>query len=214
MFGGRLGQPIRTAEGLIFQKRDRSSVASLSQFNAEYRGDFLNDAMTLIVGVRAPEFTRELDQDCYAVKGSTSSTQFCTTAVPTPSPTSPGFVRFAGSSTDYAPTFEAEVSYDDILPNVGLTYRFGDNHQVFVSYAEGLSAPRTDDLYGGILVSQLSTVVPETTRSYDFGYRYQSSNVILAAGIWLTEFENRIIRSSDPLDPTTSYPRNVGAVDL
>ncbi|HRO03457.1 MAG TPA: TonB-dependent receptor, partial [Terricaulis sp.] len=39
-------------------------------------------------------------------------------------------------------------------------------------------------------------------------------NIILAAGVWLTEFENRIIRSADPLDPTVSYARNVGAVDL
>jgi iron complex outermembrane recepter protein len=216
VFGGRrgFGTPIMTAEGLIFQKRDRNSVASLSQLSMEYRGDFLNDAMTVILGVRAPEFTRELDQDCYSAKGSTSSTQFCTTASHTPSPTSPGFVRFAGSTTDYAPTFEAEVSYDDILPNVGVTYRFLDNHQIYASYAEGLSAPRTDDLYGGILVSQLSTVVPETTQTYDFGYRYQTPDIILATGVWFTAFENRIVRSSDPLDPTVSYARNVGAVDL
>lgn len=216
VFGGRrgFGTPVFTAEGQIFQKRNRNSVASLSQFNAEYRGDFLDDALTVIIGVRAPEFERELDQMCYSAKGSTSSTQFCTTAPNTPSPVSPGFVRFAGSTTDYAPTFRANVTYDDILPNVGVTYRFLGDHQVFASYAEGLSAPRTDDLYGGILVSQLSTVVPETTVSYDLGYRYQASNLIIAAGVWLTEFENRIIRSQDPLDPTVSFARNVGAVDL
>lgn len=216
VFGGRsgFGDGIYTAEGLLFQKRNRNSVASLSQFNAEYRGDFLDDALTVIIGVRAPEFERELNQMCYSAKGSTSSTQFCTTAASTPSLVSPGFVRFAGSTTDYAPTFQANVSYDDILPNVGVTYRFLGDHQVFASYAEGLSAPRTDDLYGGILVSQLSTVVPETTVSYDIGYRYQASNVIISAGVWLTEFENRIIRSADPDDPTVSYARNVGAVDL
>lgn len=214
VFGGRFDPPILTAEGDVFQKRNRQSVASLSQFNAEYRGDFLNDALTVIVGVRAPEFTRELNQYCYSAKGSTSSTQFCTTASNTPSPVSPGFVRFAGSTTDYAPTFAAEVSYDDILPNVGVTYRFLGDHQIYASYAEGLSAPRTDDLYGGILVSQLGTVVPETTQSYDVGYRFQTPNIILAAGAWFTAFENRIIRSADPLDPTVSYARNVGAVDL
>lgn len=216
VFGGRngFGAPILTAEGDIFQKRDRFSIASLSQWNVEYRGDFLNEALTVTIGLRAPTFERELDQFCYSAKGSTSSTQFCTTATPTPSPVSPGFFRFAGSTTDYAPPFAATVEYDDLLPNVGLLYRLGENHQVFVSYAEGLSAPRTDDLYGGILVSQLSTVYPETTRSYDVGYRFQSAGVMVAATAWMTEFDNRIIRSQDPLDPTVSFARNVGAVEL
>lgn len=215
VFGGRdgFGTPILTAEGDVFQKRDRFSIASLSQWNIEYRGDFLNDALTVTIGVRAPMFERELNQNCYSVKGSTSSTQFCTTATPTPSPVSPGFFRFTGT-TDYAPAFAADVEYDDILPNLGLVYRFGENQQVFLSYAEGLSAPRTDDLYGGILPTQLSTVFPETTRSYDFGYRYQGDRFMLAATAWMTEFENRIIRSQDPLDPTVSFARNVGAVDL
>jgi iron complex outermembrane receptor protein len=231
VFGGRdgFGIPFFTAESDVFQKRDRASIASLSQFNAEYRGEFFDDALTLVVGVRAPEFERELDQNCYSVKGSTSSTQFCTTRASLPSPTSPGFRRFDfngdgdvldnisgvfNETTDYAPPFEADVTYDDILPNVGLSWRPLDNHQLFVSYAEGLSAPRTDDLYGGILVSQLSTVEPETTQSVDLGWRYQGSRILAAATVWHTDFENRIIRSQDPTDPTVSFARNVGAVEL
>lgn len=231
VFGGQdgFGQAILTAEGQTFQKRDRSSIASLSQFNAEYRGDFFDDAITVILGVRAPEFERELNQRCYSVKGSTSSTQFCTTDTAFPSPVSPGFFRFDynndgdrvdnivgvfNENTDYAPPFQTDVSYDDILPNVGLTWRPLDDHQIFLSYAEGLSAPRTDDLYGGILVSQLNQVQPETTQAYDLGWRYQGGRTLAAATAWLTKFENRIIRSQDPLDPTVSFARNVGAVEL
>ncbi|HVK80756.1 MAG TPA: TonB-dependent receptor [Verrucomicrobiae bacterium] len=231
VFGGRngFGTPFQTAEGDIFQKRDRASIASLSQFNAEYRGDFLDDAVTVVLGLRAPQFERELDQRCYSQKGSTSSTQFCTTRAAVASPSSAGFYRFDfngdgdvvdnitgvfNETTDYAPPFKADVSYDDILPNLGITWRPRDGHQVFLSYAEGLSAPRTDDLYGGILVSQLSSVQPETTQSIDLGWRYQGTGILAAATLWHTNFENRIIRSQDPDDATVSFARNVGEVEL
>lgn len=224
VFGGRdgFGTPVLTLQGDVFQKRNRFSIAALNQVSVEYRGDFMNDNLTIVAGARAPRFERELDQNCYAVKGSTSSTQFCTARTPTV--LGSGFVRFdlngdgdlldTGENTEYAPPFESNVSYDAILPNLGVTLRPGEGHQIFFSYSEGLSAPRTDDLYGGILVSQLSTVEPERTKAYDFGYRYQTDWMVASATLWFNQFENRIIRSQDPLDPTVSFSRNVGAVDL
>jgi|CXWL01.1.fsa_nt_gi iron complex outermembrane receptor protein len=236
VFGGKdgFGEAVNTFGGGIFQKRNRFSIASLSQLSAEYRGDFFEDAVTLTVGVRAPVFTRELNQNCYSVKGSTSSTQFCTAFATVASPVSPGFVRFDvnndgdaldninvpgvavfnEAATDYAPPFQAEVEYEDVLPSVGLTWRPAEGHQVFLSYAQGLSAPRTDDLYGGILGTQLDDVQPETSTAYDLGYRYQGAGLMASTTVWYNQFENRIIRSQDPLDPTVSFARNVGAVDL
>lgn len=229
VFGGDLGTPIFNGDGQIFQKRDRDSVATLNQLSAEWRGDFLNDQLTVILGVRAPEFERDLDQRCYAGKGNSSSTQYCTTQNPdTPNPLDTnlsllngGFVWFDNNSNGsiqtneiYAPPFRASVSYDDILPNFGVVYRPAENHQIFFSYAEGLSAPRTDDLYSGITVNQLGLVEPETTTAYDLGWRYQASNLISAATVWYNQFDNRIERSFDPNDPTVAVSRNVGAVDL
>jgi len=213
VFGGDFDDPILNAEGNIFQKRDRLSIASLSQWSAEYRGDFMEDALTLVLGVRVPEFERELDQRCYAVKSSTSSSQYCTTETPLVSPT-PGFVRFAGrGTTDYAPPFKATVNYDDVLPNVGITYRPAEGHQVYFSYAEGLSAPQTEDLYGGVLVSQLDNVQPETSKSYDLGYRYSDGRLLASAGLWYSQSQNRIVRSLDPIENVT-LARNIGDADL
>ena len=39
------------------------------------------------------------------------------------------------------------MEFDDILPNVGLSFTPWDSHMFYLSYAEGLSAPRTDNLY-------------------------------------------------------------------
>ncbi|MEZ5994916.1 MAG: TonB-dependent receptor [Hyphomonadaceae bacterium] len=233
VFGGRqgFGAPIFNGDGNVFQKRDRFSIASLNQLSAEYRGDFMNDALTLIIGVRAPEFERELHQFCYSRKGNSSSTQYCTTQDPdTPAVLDPnaglvsgGFVWFdnngdglvaANGSEIYAPPFTGSVSYDDILPNVGVTFRPAEGHQIFFSYAEGLSAPRTDDLYSGITTAQLGDAQPETTQAYDLGYRYQGPGVMFTATAWFNAFENRIERSQDPTDPTLFYSRNVGSVDL
>ena len=224
VFGGRLGRPVLTGNGSLFQKRDRLSIASLNQFSAEYRGDFLDDALTVVLGMRAPMFERELDQNCFARRGNSSSTQYCTFETPIASPTAPGFFRFdlnadgdvvdAGETQDYAPPFVGGVEYDDVLPNVGVTFRPGQGHQVFLSYAEGISAPQTDDLYSGILISQLDIPQPETTQSYDLGYRYQSGDVLLTATAWFSQFQNRIESSVDPNDPGTNIRRNVGNVDL
>lgn len=223
VFGGRdgFGRPVITGEGGVFQKRDRSSVASLNQFSAEYRGDFMDDALSVVFGMRAPFFERELDQNCYARRGSTSSTQYCTSQTPVASTIAPGFTWFDNDGDTleenneiYAPPFEATVEYDELLPNLGITYRPAEGHQVFFSYAEGLSAPQTDDLYGGILVSQLDIPQPEGTKAFDLGYRFQGNDWIVSATAWFNQFENRIESSVDPDDPGTSIRRNVGDVDL
>jgi len=225
VFGGRngFGRPVIDGSGGVFQKRDRSSEADLNQFSAEWRGDFMGDMLTVVAGLRAPLFERNLDQNCYSRKGNSSSTQYCTNQAPDlvlPS----GFVQFdfnsdgdfadSGESQEYAPPFTGSVEYDDVLPNFGAVFRPADGHQVFFNYSEGLSAPRTDDLYSGITVAQLGDVQPETTTSYDLGYRYQASNLMFSSAVWFNAFENRIERSQDPLDPTLFYSRNVGAVDL
>lgn len=226
VFGGRdgFGRPVIDGQGDVFQKRDRRSVAILNQISLEWRGDFLDEALTVVAGLRAPEFERELNQFCYSRKGNSSSTQYCTNQTPIASPSSPGFFRFdlngdgdvvdPGETQDYAPPFSGTVEYDDVLPNLGIVYRPAENHQIFLNYAEGISAPRTDDLYSGITTAQLGDVQPETTTSYDLGYRYQGERLLVSSAVWFNAFENRIERSQDPIDPTLFYSRNVGAVDL
>jgi iron complex outermembrane receptor protein len=202
--------PILTLAGDVFQKRNRLSVAGLSQPSIRYIGNFFNDQFTVDLGLRAPTFTRDLDQRCYVARGSSSD------------PTCP--------SGSFAPTglvgpFQASVEYDDILPSFGLSLRPAEGHQVFFSYAEGLSAPRTDDLYnglspafdpppaGGPTINELELVEPETSQAYDLGYRYSGTSVIFSAGIWLNRFQNRIVRVFDQ-DQGINISRNVGDVEL
>ncbi len=200
VFGGKDGEggaPILTLGGTVFQKRNRLSIAMLEQFSARYIGNFMGDALTLDVGVRAPRFTRELDQRCFTAGGNSGD----------PTCATPPFVP-AG----VAP-FQASVEYEDILPSIGIVYRPAEGHQIYFSYAEGLSAPRTDDLYNGVDPANLDSIEPETSQAYDVGYRYADGSLILSAQGWFNSFQDRIVRVFDQ-DQGINIARNIGNVDL
>ncbi|OGN50217.1 MAG: TonB-dependent receptor [Caulobacterales bacterium RIFOXYB1_FULL_67_16] len=204
-------------DGYALRSRDRLSYAQLNQVAVEYRGKFIDDHLRLSLGVRAPFFKREMNQNCYSAKG--SSSVLCTTQTATISPNSTDnytYYRF-GTTTDYIAPYSREKTFDDILPNMNVTWRFDSAHSLYGSYAESLTLPRTDNLYtviyndDGDLVSPI--VDPEKSKTFDIGYRYQSGTLIASASLWYTQFENRILSTYD--EETGIYAdRNVGDVDL
>lgn len=216
---GAEDQAVTGRDGSIYRFRDRFSIAELQQIAVEYIGDFFNDSLTVNIGVRAPEFTRQLNQYCFSQNG--TSNVRCTTETPSATLAN-GNVQFASTgTTQFIPPYQAELNFDDVLPNVGAVYRFGGGHSVYASYAEGLSVPRTDNLYQPVRNTtdnsiDFSAVQPETTKAYDLGYRFRNSRLIAQAAVWYIEFENRIVNSldNDPASPTFGFfvDRNVGAV--
>lgn len=215
-FAGRNAESNRIVnrDGYELRTRDRLSIAELNQFSLEYRGQFLDDALTINIGVRAPFFRRELNQYCYSQNA--SSNVLCTTEVPN-APLANGNVTFAGrGTTQYVAPYQREVKFDDILPNLGASFRFGEGHSVYVSYAETLSAPRTDSLY--IVARQLDGslaapgVQPEKGQNFDIGYRYTSSNLVGTASVFANNEDNRIVNTFDE-DLGTFVDRNVGSVE-
>ncbi len=215
-FGGKDGHgtKIPTVDGKSFMRnRDRYSVAILNQISAEYRGQFLDDALNISLGVRAPFFKRELNQFCFSQNA--SSNVRCTTETPN-APLANGNVTFAGGgSTQYIAPYAKTLKFDDVLPNVGAMYRLGDNSQVYANYAASTSLPRTDNLYTVFRLSNGSVgnpnVQPETSDTIDVGYRYQSSQWLLSVSAWNTKFQNRIVSSFDQ-ELGLNIDRNVGEV--
>lgn len=216
VFGGRQGRKVATADGSYLRGRDRYSIAELNQVSAEYRGKFLDERLTATIGVRAPYFTRELNQYCHTVNG--SGNVLCTTQTPAATRAN-GNVVFVDTptATEYIPPFAATAKFDEILPNVSLNYAFTDNQTVYASYAAGLSSPRVDNLYGvrRLADGSLARVNPdpEQTDSIDLGWRYSADNVIAVVAVWQSKFKNRIVSAFDP-DLGFSVDRNVGDVDL
>ena len=223
VFGGqeRWGSPedrVFGRDGSYYRSRDRFSIAQLNQFAVEYRGQFLDDSVTINVGARAPFFKRELNQYCYSQNG--TSTVRCTTEATTPDLSRPGNVTFNGTSGSWIAPYSAELTFEDILPNVGVVWRFAEGHSVYASYAEGISVPRTDNLYQPVRSTSgdldFSAVQPETTQTFDLGYRFRNDVFLAQAALWATDYDNRIVssRDNDPSSPTFDLiiDRNVGAV--
>jgi iron complex outermembrane receptor protein len=220
VFGGKdgYGERVVGVDGSNLRTRDRSSRAILNQFAIEYRGLFLDDNLRVDVGVRLPMFERELNQFCFSQNG--SSNVRCTTETPS-STLANGNVQFTSASVTggWIAPYSDTLEFDDVLPNVGISYRLGGGHTIYGSYAEGFSAPRTDNLYTVSRDAAVGSPIefpnaePETTQSYDLGYRYSGDTVIAQVAGWYTNYENRIVNSFDE-DLGYFVDRNVGAVEL
>ena len=214
---------IAGTDGNILRGRDRLSHAILNQVSASYTHRFLDEKLLVDVGVRAPFFTRDLNQNCYSQVGSFNV--ICSRETFTDAD-GDGIGTLAGrGGTNYIAPLSRKFEFDDLLPNVGISYEVAPSNIVFASYAEGFSAPRTDQLYtwgistgSGTESAGIDTVVPlevqpETTKSYDIGYRYQGDDVTASVSLWYNEFQNRIVSAFDP-DLGFSVDRNIGSVTL
>lgn len=196
--------PMLDAEGNLLEKRNRLSYAILHQVSGEYRGSFFDNRFTVDLGLRAPFFTRNLNN-------------FCVTEFPNTS-----FVDCFGDPTeqadflavhpDYTPPTHREVHYSKLLPQAGVTFDFTRNIGIFANYSRGLQVPSTDSLYN-FLGEPAGTAPPqpETTDNFDTGVRYRSSKVQAQLTGWYTIFTNRLASAFDPLLNITVF-RNLGTV--
>jgi iron complex outermembrane receptor protein len=192
--------------GVNLQKRDRLSYAILHQFWGEYRGQFLDNKLTVNLGLRAPFFKRDLNNFCAA--------------------SSPTFVEcFGRDDPRYAtyaplnPTIQGPqrrvFKYNKLLPNVGFTYDFMPRASVFANYAKGLSVPSTDNLYNAFFFAPTLSAAspkPEMTDNFDAGFRYRSPKIQAQLGAFFNRYSNRTASAFDP-ELNVSTFRNLGKVD-
>ena len=179
----------------------------------------MDDKLTATIGVRAPQFKRELNQYCYSQNG--ASNFLCTTQTPVTTLGS-GNVLFASGTAnannpEYIRPYSDTVKFDKVLPNVGLTYSPWDDHTLYFSFAKGLSAPRTDNLYivRRLTDNSIGRGLPEseTTNSFDLGWRYNTPNMLASVALWKSDYKNRIVSAFDPI-AGFNVDRNVGDVKL
>ncbi|MCD1590924.1 TonB-dependent receptor [Qipengyuania citrea] len=201
--------PLLDVNGNEVNKRDRLSYAILHQVSGEYRGEFGD--LTTVLGLRAPFFKRELNQNCFT----TSAGGFVD--CPAPGQDLSNYVD-ASFNDDHAAPQSRTYNYDKLLPNIGLTFDFTPDASVFANYAKGLSVPGTDPLYDSLYFadSAIARPVPETTDSFDLGLRFRSGNVEAQLGAYYTRYENRLAVAFDPEandGEGENVFRNLGRVD-
>lgn len=202
-----VNDPLADVTGTILQKRDRLSLAVLHQVSGEYSGAFFEDMLRVTAGVRAPFFTRDLNNYCFTTSDS-------------------GFVDCFGEgdprNADYAeanPTVQGPqqrvLKYDKILPNAGFIVNPVDRFSIFGNYSKGLQVPGTDALYNAFFFpadTPSARPAPETSDNFDLGLRYSSPIIQGQLVGWYTKYQNRLASAYDPVTERNVY-RNLGPVD-
>ena len=232
VFGSKpgYGTPILAADGTQLENRNRFSIAKLNQFSLNYLGRFMDDKLHVNVGIRDPHFERDLNQYCYTFNGATAYCDSVSTAAVAaalakddtgthaPNATATNLSNLLGTTVKYGANnlanfrmpFAQTYKFTQMLPNVGASYNFNENNQIYATASEGYSAPKTDDLY----VSSTELVKPETTDNIGGGYRFKNAAFLASVNLWGSDWKNHIVQSFDPVDPTLSIDRNVGEVKL
>ncbi|MFN3229267.1 MAG: TonB-dependent receptor [Asticcacaulis sp.] len=218
VFGAKeeTGLGLKGKDGTNYLRRNRFSKADVDVFSAEYRGRFFDEALFLSLGVRSQKMERFLSQRCYSpVNGTGSFNPFCTTEAPK-AVNADGTVTFTEQSGNFIRPYNTKVSFKKVLPSVGATLRVTDDVQVYASYSENLSSPRTDNYYAALLVNGKITPAnpkPETSKNFEGGLRYSASNLNASVGIWAKDYQDRIVSSYDAATDTF-FDRNVGKVEM
>ena len=92
------------------------------------------------------------------------------------------------------------VAKDNFLPEAGLRWEVAPGHEVFASYAENLAMYQGGFKLGPQSVSQTiwdvqgKTLKPETSKSFDAGYRYISGPLQVSLSVYDMKFENRLLQ--------------------
>ncbi|SFG18194.1 iron complex outermembrane recepter protein [Novosphingobium sp. CF614] len=200
-----VNDPLTDAAGNVLQKRDRLSYATLHQIAGEYRGDFFDDKLSVLIGVRAPFFSRDLNQHCFTTSTGGSSGAFvnCVPAdqVAAYMAANPySFNATTGLPTGAAVPQSRKLKYDKLLPNVGLVYKLTPELSLAASYTKNLSVPSTDTLYNAFYFpanDPSSYRRPETSDSFDLSLRYSSPVVQAAVTGWYSSYNNRLVTAYD-----------------
>jgi iron complex outermembrane receptor protein len=196
--------PVSDKSGLPIQKRNRLSFAILDQISGEYRGHFLDNRLTVNLGLRSPWFTRKLNNYCVTEAGGTFVDCFNDPA---------SQATFLAASPTYTPPTSRVIKYHKLLPTGGLNFEIAPNASIYASYTKGLQVPSTDNLYQSLgFAPGAAEPEPETTDNFDLGVRYRTGKLQAQLAGWYTIFKNRLASSYDPELDVTVY-RNLGTVD-
>ncbi len=206
-----------TADGFAMQKRDRLSYAILQKVAAEYAGKFFDEKLTVNLGISAPFYKRNLTNYCFTTSAGGFLDCFGQNAALNAAYAAANPYSFNSTTnkvTGYATPQQRVFNYSRVLPNLGLTYRIGENTSFFASYSKNISVPGTDSLYNAFYYpvgTTQATPAPETTDNFDAGLRYRSNVVQASVSVFYNKFENRLATAYDPELEQSVY-RNLGKV--
>jgi len=89
---------------------------------------------------------------------------------------------------------------DYFLPEAGARWAFAPGHEIYASYSENMAMYQGGFKLGPQSVTQPvwdaqgATLVPETSRSFDFGYRFVTDDIQISLAGYHVNFDNRLLQ--------------------
>jgi len=150
------------------------------------------DSLELTAGVRLLDETRQ-----------SGFISVAPDAVLSGAPLIPGFLDTNGQ------TFEAEDSFQAILPRFNALFRVTDDVNVFATVSKGRRSPVVDLGAavdgGGNVVPQLDIVAEETVWNYEGGVKLASGPVSASLGVYYQVYDNFQVSVQDPDGPLGTF---------
>lgn len=181
---------ITRPDGTLYQSRNWMTVSTAAQVFLQDSVNLMNDRLNVTVGVRTPYVKRDFTN--YPNEGSGVATSFY----------------------HFAPV------YKDVLPQLGFRFQINDENQIFANAAKNFRAPpnfayapnnfNVKRAADGTISLALDPK-PETSKTLDLGYRYQSGKIIGQATAFLTNYKDRQANVFDPVLANSVYA-NAGDV--
>lgn len=203
--------PIVDSTGKPIEKRNRLSYSILNQLSGEYRGKFLDERLVIDLGLRAPFFSRKLNNYCVSESGGNGYVD----CFNDPNAQS----AFLSAHPTYQAPQNRNLNYNKLLPSAGVSYHFTPMTEAFFNFSEGLQVPSTDVLYDAFAfpsTDQQAYPKAELSKNFEGGLRYKSQKIQAQLSGWFTNFSNRIENSlvADPQNPGQfiSVYTNLGTV--
>jgi iron complex outermembrane receptor protein len=109
---------------------------------------------------------------------------------------------------------------DWFQPTIGAAYKMGQNSEVYAGFAQSTRAYQSATTSGPFSTTQVGfdyikdKLKPESSDTYEAGYRYADSKINATLGAYLTNFHNRLLAVSTSVGilGTASTLANVGGV--
>jgi len=111
----------------------------------------------------------------------------------------PGIAKAAAAASTQFATGSLKAS-DNFLPEAGVRWKIAEGHEVYASYAENMAMFQGGFKLGPQSVSQAvwdaqgKYLKPETSKSWDAGYRFVSGPLQVSLAAYDVKFDNRLLQ--------------------
>jgi iron complex outermembrane receptor protein len=194
------------------------------------QGRFLDDALKVFVGLSDRDINRSVHNqqpvcaDDPALTNVPGSATTCVSVANTTAFTqSSAFNVFGGPTIGATAAYAAmrayaqnpHVNFNKVLPELNATFDIDTFQQLFLGVSSGFRTPNTlnfEQFNSAGTVAEITNIKPETSRSYEAGYRYHGDFLTASTDVFLQDVQD--YQASVQIDPVDFITSNIGGVKI